>query len=102
MKRKHKNSFEKDAILRTLEFAISPAEMSKLMFENFGDHCGAIKKLGDVPVVNTVKDDINDCQFQEDVLTEGGVVIHKNVLEFIRMLPTISFVNIYIFVRLVY
>jgi len=73
---------EKDAILRTLEFAISPAEMSKLMFENFGDHCGAIKKLGDVPVVNTVKDDINDCQFQEDVLIEGGVVIHKNVLEF--------------------
>jgi len=57
--------------------------MSKLMFENFGDHCGAIKKLGDVPVVNIAKDDINDCQFQEDVLIEGGgVVIHKNVLEF--------------------
>ena len=39
---------EKEAILRTNEYVISPAEMSKVMFENFGNHAGAIQKLGEI------------------------------------------------------
>ena len=41
---------EKEAILRTKEYVISPAEMSKIMFENFGNHSGAIQKLGEIGV----------------------------------------------------
>jgi hypothetical protein len=41
---------EKEAILRTKEYAISPAEMSKVMFENFGNHVGAIQKIGEINV----------------------------------------------------
>jgi hypothetical protein len=41
---------EKDAISRTNEYVISPAEMSKVMFENFGNHRGAIQKLGEIVV----------------------------------------------------
>jgi hypothetical protein len=41
---------EKDAIMRTKEYVISPAEMSKIMFENFGNHAGAIHKLGEIAV----------------------------------------------------
>jgi hypothetical protein len=41
---------EKDAISRTNEYVISPAEMSKVMFENFGNHTGAIQKLGEIVV----------------------------------------------------
>ena len=48
---------EKEAISRTYEFVISPAEMSKVMFENFGNHAGAIQKLGEIvahePVIET-------------------------------------------------
>jgi hypothetical protein len=43
---------EKEAISRTNEFVISPAEMSKLMFENFGNHLGAIQKLGEIIVID--------------------------------------------------
>uniref|UniRef100_A0A6C0KRP3 AAA+ ATPase domain-containing protein n=1 Tax=viral metagenome TaxID=1070528 RepID=A0A6C0KRP3_9ZZZZ len=39
---------EKEAIFRTKEYVISPAEMSKIMFENFGNHAGAIQKLGEI------------------------------------------------------
>ena len=41
---------EKETILRTNEYVISPAEMSKVMFENFGNHAGAIQKLGEIVV----------------------------------------------------
>jgi hypothetical protein len=48
---------EKEAILRTNEYVISPAEMSKIMFENFGNHAGAIQKLGEkvVPSIQSIK-----------------------------------------------
>ena len=45
---------EKEAILRTNEYIISPAEMSKFMFENFGNHAGAIQKLGEIVVTEPV------------------------------------------------
>jgi len=64
---------EKEAISRTSEFVISPAEMSKLMFENFGDHRGAIEKLGEIQLIETV----HVC---EDVSSEDG----HNVLEYIE------------------
>jgi hypothetical protein len=41
---------DKEAISRTNEYVISPAEMSKIMFENFGNHVGAIQKLGEIVV----------------------------------------------------
>ena len=41
---------EKEAIFRTKEYVISPAEMSKVMFENFGNHIGAIQKIGEIGV----------------------------------------------------
>jgi ATP-dependent Lon protease len=41
---------EKQAIMRTNEYVISPAEMSKIMFENFSNHAGAIQKLGKIVV----------------------------------------------------
>ena len=48
---------EKETILRTNEYVISPAEMSKIMFENFGNHPGAIQKLGKivVPSIQSIK-----------------------------------------------
>jgi hypothetical protein len=48
---------EKEAIMRTNEYVISPAEMSKIMFENFGNHAGAIQKLGEivVPSIQSIK-----------------------------------------------
>ena len=48
---------EKEAIMRTNEYVISPAEMSKIMFENFGNHPGAIQKLGEivVPSIQSIK-----------------------------------------------
>jgi hypothetical protein len=48
---------EKEAILRTKEYVISPAEMSKVMFENFGNHTGAIQKIGEigVPSIQCIK-----------------------------------------------
>ena len=48
---------EKEAILRTNEYVISPAEMSKVMFENFGNHAGAIHKLGEIvaPSIQSIK-----------------------------------------------
>jgi hypothetical protein len=48
---------EKNAISRTNEYVISPAEMSKIMFENFGNHTGAIQKLGEivVPSIQSIK-----------------------------------------------
>ena len=48
---------EKATILRTNEYVISPAEMSKIMFENFGNHPGAIQKLGKtvVPSIQSIK-----------------------------------------------
>jgi hypothetical protein len=50
---------EKATILRTNEYVISPAEMSKVMFENFGNHAGAIQKLGEtvVPSIQSIKKD---------------------------------------------
>jgi hypothetical protein len=45
---------EKETILRTNEYVISPAEMSKIMFENFGNHVGAIEKLGE-KVVSSIQ-----------------------------------------------
>lgn len=48
---------EKEAILRTKEYVISPAEMSKVMFENFGNHAGAIQKIGEIalPSIQSIK-----------------------------------------------
>jgi hypothetical protein len=48
---------EKEAILRTKEYVISPAEMSKVMFENFGNHTGAIQKIGEIalPSIQSIK-----------------------------------------------
>ena len=48
---------EKEAILRTNEYIISPAEMSKIMFENFGNHEGAIQKLSEivVPIIQSIE-----------------------------------------------
>jgi hypothetical protein len=48
---------EKEAIFRTNEYVISPAEMSKIMFENFGNHAGAIQKLGEIalPSIQSIK-----------------------------------------------
>jgi len=66
---------EKEAILRTSEYVISPAEMSKLMFENFGDHSGAIKKLGNIEVVETSdKDETGDYDFIENQFNENSSV----------------------------
>lgn len=65
---------EKDAISRTNEYVISPAEMSKFMFENFGNHTGAIQKLGEIvvhePVIETEEvplevDTTVDANFQQ-------------------------------------
>ena len=41
----HLTDKEKSMILHTPEYCISPAEMSKIMFENFGDHVSAISKI---------------------------------------------------------
>jgi hypothetical protein len=60
---------EKEEILRTSEFSISPAEMSKIMFENFGDHSGAIVKLGEIkPVEHPIIEDIsvNKLEYTEE------------------------------------
>lgn len=49
------------------------AKMSKLMFENFGDHCSAIKKLGEVVICQPVvqEDTTNEeSQFDEGVVLE--------------------------------
>ena len=63
---------EKEAILRTNEYVISPAEMSKIMFENFGNHAGAIKKLGEivVPSIQSIK--------KEDVYIEVQTTAEAN------------------------
>ena len=42
---------EKQEILRTREYSVSPAEMSKLMFENFGDYQNTIETLKQTPVI---------------------------------------------------
>jgi hypothetical protein len=51
---------EKETILRTNEYVISPAEMSKIMFENFGNHSGAIQKLGEIVVPSIQSIEIED------------------------------------------
>ena len=63
---------EKESILRTNEYVISPAEMSKIMFENFGNHAGAIKKLGEivVPSIQSIKKE--DVQIQVETTVDAN------------------------------
>jgi hypothetical protein len=48
----HLTDKEKSMILHTPEYCISPAEMSKIMFENFGDHVSAISKISTYETVS--------------------------------------------------
>jgi hypothetical protein len=82
---------EKEAILRTNEYVISPAEMSKIMFENFGNHSGAIQKLGEivVPSMQSIKKEklpievetTIDANFQPRMDDEIEKEIEKNLVE---------------------
>jgi len=56
------SDLEKEEILRTTEHIISPAEMGKVMFENFDDHVGAINKLNHIKMteINIPLDETNN------------------------------------------
>jgi hypothetical protein len=83
---------EKEAILRTKEYVISPAEMSKIMFENFGNHPDAIQKLGKtvVPNIQSIKkEDVpieletrDTAIFQPQMVDEIEKEIEKKLLEY--------------------
>jgi len=62
---------EKEAILRTKEYVISPAEMSKVMFENFGNHIGAIQKLGEIGVSSIQSIEIEQVPIEVETRDEG-------------------------------
>lgn len=82
---------EKEAILRTKEYVISPAEMSKIMFENFGNHPDAIQKLGKtvVPSIQSIKkEDVpieletrDKAIFQPQMVDEIEKEIEKKLVE---------------------
>ena len=62
---------EKEAILRTKEYAISLAEMSKIMFENFGNHIGAIQKLGEIGVPSIQSIEIKELPIEVQTTVEA-------------------------------
>jgi hypothetical protein len=66
---------EKESILRTNEYVISPAEMSKLMFENFGNHAGAIQKLSEILVLDEPRIEI------EEVPLEVETTVFKQIVD---------------------
>ena len=78
---------EKEAISRTNEYVISPAEMSKIMFENFGNHSGAIQKLGEivVPSIQSIQTEEIPIEVQTtiDAISQPQMVdeIEKNLVE---------------------
>jgi ATP-dependent 26S proteasome regulatory subunit len=51
---------EKNIIYKTDEYIFSPAEMSKIMFENFGDHNKAIQKIKDTIEISKPKNETRD------------------------------------------
>ena len=62
---------EREAILRTKEYVISPAEMSKIMFENFGNHAGAIQKLGEIDVPSIQSIEIEELPIEVETTDEA-------------------------------
>jgi len=65
---------EKEAILRTNEYAISPAEMSKVMFENFGNHTGAIQKLGEIAIPSIQSIESIELETTDEVIYQPQIV----------------------------
>jgi hypothetical protein len=64
---------EKEDITNTRDYLVSPAEMGKIMFENFNEYLNSIKQLqelSDIPVVNTVEFKEEDCDSDSDSDTE--------------------------------
>jgi hypothetical protein len=71
---------EKEAILRTKEYVISPAEMSKIMFENFGNHAGAIQKLGKpvVPSIQSIEVETTDEAIFQPSVDDKEIIFSNN------------------------
>jgi hypothetical protein len=71
---------EKQAILRTKEYVISPAEMSKVMFENFGNHLGAIQKLGKtvVPSIQSIEVETTDEAIFQPSVDDKEIIFSNN------------------------
>jgi len=76
---------EKEAILRTKEYVISPAEMSKVMFENFGNHAGAIQKIGEIalPSIQSIKSE----ELPIEVETTDEVIFQPQMVDEREELP---------------
>jgi hypothetical protein len=74
---------EKEAILKTKEYVISPAEMSKVMFENFGNHTGAIQKIGEIGVLSIQSIEIE--QVPIEVETRENVIKKSRMIDIIDL-----------------
>jgi hypothetical protein len=68
---------EKESILRTNEYVISPAEMSKFMFENFGNHAGAIQKLSEILVLDEPRIEIEEVPLEVETTVFQQIVDEK-------------------------
>ena len=65
------NNEEIETISKVSEYIVSPAEMGKIMFENFSDYKYAIKKVIELDV-DTSKNDINnDSDIKNDIESEN-------------------------------
>jgi hypothetical protein len=64
---------EKEKIMNMRDYLVSPAEMGKIMFENFNEYLESIKQLqelSDIPVVNVVEFKEEDSDYDSDSDTE--------------------------------
>lgn len=81
---------EKNIIMKTREERFSPAEMGKLMFENFGDYKNVLKTLSEEYIIKEVEEK-NDLllvsTFPTDVLMENTCIEVENSSTLIEDIP---------------
>ena len=82
---------EKNIIMKTREERFSPAEMGKLMFENFGDYKNVLKTLSEEYIVKEVEEKKNDIvlvsTFPTDGLIENTCIELENGATLIQDIP---------------
>lgn len=82
---------EKNIIMKTREERFSPAEMGKLMFENFGDYKNVLKTLSEEYIIKEIeveKDDIVLVStFPNDVFIENTCIEVENGATLIQDIP---------------